>query len=170
MKTALIVLGVLAFLFLFISIASSQLKILTVTGNSMYPAITENDVVVVALAKNENSETLGVHEGDVITYTLRVDEKEVLMTHRIVGIERNNNEVHLSTKGDNLSGVDKYVVTPSQVVGTVVLVIPFIGAFVQFANSVYGLVLLIIIPAVLIIAFEVQKIIKYQRAKQDKGF
>jgi signal peptidase I len=115
MKTALIVLGVLAFLFLFISIASSQLKILTVTGNSMYPAITENDVVVVALAKNENSETLGVHEGDVITYTLRVDEKEVLMTHRIVGIERNNNEVHLSTKGDNLSGVDKYVVTPSQV-------------------------------------------------------
>lgn len=163
------IIGILALLTIAFYFASAQFKILTVTGNSMYPAITENDVVVVALSKNDFFNGLNVKEGDVITYTLMIDGKEVLMTHRITEIDRSGTEARIRTKGDNRPEVDNYFVTSSQVVGTVILVIPFLGAFLRFANSFYGLVLLIIIPAILIIATEVRKLIQYKskRAQQD---
>lgn len=169
-KTISVLILLLAIAFFAIMVSSlSSVKLLTVSGNSMEPVITEKDLIVVALSKNkgvdaeyfsENAFLKGLKVGDVITYKHEVDGKTLLITHRIVEINRSGSEVTIKTKGDNLSEPDDYFVRGSQIIGTVVLIIPFLGAFLRFANSFYGLILLIIIPAILLIFMEVRKIIK----------
>lgn len=131
------------------------IRFLTVTGNSMEPVISAKDVVVVLPVDYKDQEI-----GDIIVYRHEIEGKEFSFTHRIVAIEYEDDEVRIITKGDNLPAPDNYFVRSSQIVGTVVLIIPFLGAFLRFANSFYGLLLLIIIPAAIIIYMEVRKIIK----------
>ena len=169
-KTIVVLIVVLAAAFFAImvsplSLSLSSVKILTVSGNSMEPVISEKDVVVVLPADYKDLKI-----GDIIVYKHEIEGNEFSFTHRIVAIEYENGdgeEVRILTKGDNLPAPDDYFVRSSQIVGTVVLIIPFIGAFLRFANSFYGLLLLIIIPATLIIYMEVRKIIRYKRAKHD---
>lgn len=139
----------------------SPMKFLTVTGNSMEPVISEDDVLVVLPADCSQ-----LKKGDIIVYKHEVEEKKFTFTHRIVAIEHEEGgNTKIITKGDNLPEPDDYFVKPSQVIGTVSLVIPFLGAFLRFVNSFYGLFLLIIIPAILIIFMEVRKIIRYRGIK-----
>jgi len=152
-KTLVFILLVIAFIVL--AVYSVPIRFLTVTGNSMEPVISEKDVVVVLPASQ-------LEIGDIIVYKHEIEGKEFLFAHRIVAIEHEDGEeVKLITKGDNLPAPDNYFVRSSQVIGTVVLIIPGLGAFLRFANSFYGLILLIIIPATLIIYMEVKKIIGY---------
>jgi len=155
-KTTVLLIAVLAAAFFAIMVSSiSPVKFLTVSGSSMEPVISEKDVVVVLPASQ-------LETGDIIVYKHEIEGKEFLFTHRIVAIEYGDGEeVKLITKGDNLPAPDNYFVRGSQVIGTVVLIIPFLGSFLRFANSFYGLFLLIIIPATLLIYMEVRKIIRY---------
>lgn len=138
----------------------SLVKILTVSGNSMEPVISDQDVVVVLPGEDSQLEL-----GDIIVYRHAVDGKEFSFTHRIVAIEYEDGNARLITKGDNLPAPDDYFVLSSQLEGTVVLVVPFLGAFLRFANSFYGLVLLILIPASIIIVTEVRKILRYETTR-----
>ncbi len=167
----LIVLLAMAFFAIIMVPPLSSVKFLTVSGNSIEPVITEKDLIVVALSKNkgvdaeyfsENAFLKGLKVGDVITYKHEIDGKEVLISHRIVEINRSGNEVTIKTKGDNLPEPDDYFVRGSQIRGTVVLIIPLLGAFLRFANSFYGVILLIFIPATIIIFMEAREIIRYK--------
>jgi len=154
-KTTVLLIAVLAAaLFAIMASSISPVKFLTVSGSSMEPVISEKDVVVVLPASQ-------LETGDIIVYKHEIEGKEFLFTHRIVAIEYGDGYARLITKGDNLPAPDNYFVRSSQVIGTVVLIIPFLGSFLRFANSFYGLFLLIIIPATLIIYMEVRKIIRY---------
>lgn len=144
MKTKILIISSAILFFLLLT----PLRFFTVTGSSMEPFITENDVVVVNTAFNQ------LKVGEVITYRHVVDGREYLFTHRIVEIDGDV----IKTKGDALKNPDNYVVSKKDVVGKVVFVLPFLGAFIRFASSLAGWVSFILIPSSILIAMEIRKI------------
>lgn len=123
---------------------------------SMTPALAPGDAVVVA-----ERDPATIREGDVITF-LRGDG-EVPVTHRVVGVVDSGGEVAFETKGDANDDVDAGLVPAGNVIGVVLLTIPYIGYVIQFANSEYGFLALIVLPFGLLVVNEAWTF--YRRSK-----
>ena len=121
---------------------------------SMTPAISPGDAVVVGEVGAAD-----VAVGDVVTYR-RSPTDEVPVTHRVIGIVDTADGVAYQTKGDANEDADAALVNPDQLVGKVVLTIPYIGYVVQFVNSPMGFVALVVVPIGLLIASEVYEFTK----------
>ncbi|AEA47307.1 signal peptidase I [Archaeoglobus veneficus] len=145
----IVLLCVAVFVTLSIALVLSQARFLTVTGTSMEPAITQNDIVLVLPVNSDE-----IKAGKVIVYRHEVDGKTYQFVHRVVEV----NGKSLLTKGDSLSTVDNYVVRSDDVVGVVVFKIPYAGWFVRFMNTVWGYVLFILMPGTALIIFEIRQI------------
>ena len=121
-----------------------------VQSGSMEPAIMTGDIIVIhkqaSYAKN-----------DVITF---MAEEKGIVTHRIMNILEEKNTMFFNTKGDANRTDDSGNTSIDQVMGKVVFVIPKLGFFVGFAQSLPGLILLILIPAGVLVFDELIKIVK----------
>ena len=145
-KSVLLLVPVLIILLL---ILQMDLKFLTVTGTSMNPEITEKDVIIIAPA---DSKSLKV--GDIISYNIELDGKPYIFTHRITAIGNGT----IKTKGDFMPKEDSYNVSFQDVRGVVIGKIPYLGLVIRFASTTTGYILLILIPAILLIAKEIKKV------------
>ena len=114
---------------------------------SMTPAIAPGDVVVVA-----DRDPATVAEGDVITFTR--GGNEVPVTHRVITVVDDAGGLAFETKGDANTDPDASLVPAGNVIGTVILTIPYIGYVVQFTNTPYGFIALVAGPIGLFIASE----------------
>jgi len=114
---------------------------------SMTPAIAPGDVVIVA---DRGAET--VVEGDVITFVRGTNE--VPVTHRVTGVVESNDGIAFETKGDANSEPDAGLVDGANVLGTVIFTIPYIGYVVQFTNTPYGFIALVVLPLALLVVSE----------------
>jgi signal peptidase len=123
-----------------------------VLSGSMEPAISPGDVVIVASGP--------VAVGDVITYRTG---NEVPTTHRIV------EEVDgaYRTKGDANENADAGLVDPSQILGSVVVVIPLIGYVILWANTTVGFALLVVVPLVLLGTMEAYRFLRAPKEEHD---
>jgi len=83
---------------------NDKIKFLNVVGNSMYPTIQENDVLIVSNQKKINI-------GDIISFK---SDTSLIVTHRIIELSANS----IVTKGDNRWRKDKSIDT-SQVIGVI---------------------------------------------------
>jgi len=74
-----------------------------------------------------------------------------------------------TTKGDANEVADRELVKPRLVIGKVVTIIPYLGHFIRFAKSLFGNWLLIILPALVVIASEIARIVmELERNKREK--
>jgi signal peptidase len=139
---------------------TGNIKVLTVLSGSMEPAIHTGSVVVVKSAANYQI-------GDVITFGPSVKTKAPI-THRINDIKvEGGNPVYI-TKGDANNAPDTNQVQKKDVIGKVLLDVPWAGYAVEFAKKPMGFALIIIIPAMVIIIDEIIKIIRELKKKNDK--
>jgi signal peptidase len=122
---------------------------------SMTPAIAPGDVVIVA---DRDPATIG--EGDVITFTR--GDNEIPVTHRVTAIVESASGVAFETKGDANSDPDASFVPASNVVGTVILTIPYIGYVIQFTNTPYGFAALVAVPIGLFVVSELWTLYRQQ--------
>jgi len=127
-----------------------------VTSGSMEPAIKTGSIVMVRPA-------LDYKIGDIISFNLGKGERN-LTTHRIVG----EKEQGFITQGDANNVADMNPVKKEQVLGKVVLAVPYAAYAANFARSKFGLILLILIPALLIIGGEARKIFQEVQKIQKK--
>lgn len=112
---------------------------LKVVSGSMQPKIKVGDVVII---KNSNNYNIN----DIITFK---DEGSYI-THRIIKIDNGK----ITTKGDFNNKKDDKIIKTKDVVGKVILVIPFMGnimnnlsnPIVLFIIFVIGFILITIIP------------------------
>lgn len=118
-------------------------------SGSMNPGINTGSITIV-----RKMNTYGV--GDAISYYAKINDKEDIITHRIIRIGGN---VYV-TKGDANPGIDTPIVLPRLIIGKVVLIIPYLGYIVSFAKSAFGWWLTIVIPATFIIFMELYRIVK----------
>lgn len=161
----LVLIGVLV-VFSFIPFPGNY-KVFTVMSGSMAPAIRAGSLIFVKPLADYNI-------GDVITR--RTKDPKITITHRIVSKEEINSpqfgpprlgeageaggKIAFETKGDANDSADGEKFTVEGIVGKVFLSVPLLGYPVSYAKTMPGIILLIIIPAVIIIYDEAQKIKK----------
>ncbi len=121
-------------------------KIFVVQSGSMEPKIKRMGIVVIKPAKEYK-------KGDVITVAEPANPK-VTLTHRVVDIEEKAGETFYVTKGDANEDPDTEKRPKENVLGKVILSVPFLGYPVDFAKTQTGFIVLIVIPAVLIVYSE----------------
>lgn len=106
-----------------------------VLSGSMEDAISVNDLVIY---KSQDS----YRRGDIISY----NTGSSLVTHRVVDVT----ETGYITKGDANNTPDSPILA-EQVVGRVLLIVPGVGAAIEFAQSPMGMMILIGILLIAII-------------------
>ncbi len=135
-------------------------KLYVVQSGSMEPAIKRMGIVVI------KSKTK-YQKNDIITVIEPANPK-VSLTHRIVEVEEKDGQIFYTTKGDANEDIDTEKRLPKNVLGKVVLSVPYLGYPVSFAKTPIGLIVMIIIPAIIIIYSELQKIKKEVISLIDK--
>lgn len=123
-----------------------NIDIYSVQSGSMQPAIKAGSIVI-------TQEQEKYSKGDIVTF---ITDTETTVTHRIVRIEGTS----FYTQGDANNIEDGKPINQEQIVGKVILTIPLLGYPFAFAKTPTGFILLIIIPAILIIAGEIANISK----------
>lgn len=126
-----------------------------IVSESMIPTIKINDAIVVKKIDSDNLEI-----GDIITFNSKdYAYNGLTVTHRIVGIQNSaNGEKIYRTKGDNNIFVDTAVVDLNSIYGKVVLIIPKFGYIKNFLRSIPGFIILIIMPILMVIVYEIYRI------------
>ncbi len=126
---------------------------------SMSPALQPGDAVVVRGVSGTQ-----IQVGDVITFQPRTGG-DVPVTHRVAEVlVLSDGSRAFVTKGDANEDADAGAVTPDQVVGKVVLTLPYLGHVVAFVNSPVGFGVLVVLPIGLLILTEVGDVVLESRA------
>lgn len=97
--------------------------------------------------------------GDVITFASKTQNK-IPITHRIVEMRVDTGNPVYITKGDANEEADTREIKQSEIIGRVLIDVPYLGYAVATAQTPWGFAILIIIPASLIIFDESKKIWK----------
>jgi len=142
------------------------LNFYTILTTSMVPEIQAGDIVITL--KNRN----GIYkEKDVITFISEGNmTKGVTITHRVIKKELINGINYYYTKGDANNTADTAPVSSSNVVGKVILKIPKAGYIQQFMVSKFGWLVVVVLPCMAIIIYDVvkifEKILKINKNKE----
>lgn len=104
---------------------------LMVATGSMSGTIEEGDLIIIR-------DTDDYKIGDIVTFFQ--DGDDIPTTHRIYNIDENGN---WKTRGDANNSYDKRSITSDEIIGEVVLVIPYVGTFIDWAVEGGGLIYII---------------------------
>lgn len=124
-----------------------QLK--TVLSGSMEPTFLTGSVIAVKPLDLEERRNL--QKGDVITF---MESEDKLITHRVMGSTASGEHVMYETKGDNNNAADMNPVLSDNVLAKYTgFTIPYVGYFIDFAQSKEGSAILLIGPGILLLAY-----------------
>ncbi len=134
----------------------------TIISPSMTPNIKVYDVVFV---KKVNTSDL--KENDIITfYSTNSYFGGTPITHRIVEVlEVPDRGKMYRVKGDANESADEEKVYPSNVIGKVMFKIPQLGKVQFFLTTKGGWLIVILIPALIIVGYDIYKLIKLIKLK-----
>lgn len=138
-----------------------------VLTGSMLPEIQVYDVVV-----TKKVEPSSLKVGDVITFA-SADTRflNTIITHRIIKKEYDTKTKSYSfqTQGDNNNVADSALVPQNNIYGKVILKIPKLGYLQEFLASDGGWVIVILIPCLTVVSYDVVKLIKGLKKKKYKS-
>jgi len=126
-------------------------KVLVVQSGSMEPVIKTGGIIVLKPQADYKA-------GEIITFREKAGSN-VTITHRVVEVKNENNQVRYITKGDANNAADPNGISKNQIVGKVLFSLPYVGYAVDTAKKPYGFLAIIIIPAAIIIFDEIKKIV-----------
>ena len=140
------------------------ISLFTIVSPSMEPYIMVYDVIVDTRVSNENS----LKVGDVITfYSSSIDTGEYTVTHRIQEIIESPEGRKYITKGDNNQNVDAGYITFKDIVGKERFKLSGLGRVQVFIASKFGWLIIILLPALGIIIFDIFKLKKIYNIKRE---
>ncbi|MDO8497766.1 MAG: signal peptidase I [bacterium] len=122
------------------------IKLLNNVSYSMSPRIHQGDLTIIRKYPSYKV-------GDIIAYLYNFNNKEIVISHRVIGIGGNT----YITQGDANVIPDEPVI-PRLILGKVIAIIPFLGSFFFFLSTTIGLTVAIFIPAVTVVAIELAQI------------
>ena len=129
-----------------------------VLTGSMLPSIKVEDVVV-----TKKIDPKDLKEGDIITFASS-DERfyGTVITHRIKKkyYDSTTKKYTYVSKGDNNNIEDSALVEQDRIYGKVILKIPKLGYLQIFLASQGGWILVILLPCLTVISFDIMKILK----------
>jgi signal peptidase len=160
--SALALLGLIAIVLPFVVYAVPELVgaeySYTVLSGSMEPTLQPGDVIIV-----NSVPASAIGKGDIITYSASGADRPT--THRVIEVVQQDGTRAFRTQGDANEDPDQSLVTPGSIQGKVMsvgghlLVVPYMGYVLQFANTQYGFVLLLVLPLTLLIVTEIWSVL-----------
>ena len=132
------------------------IKPFIVLTGSMEPNIKTGDLVLV---KEVDIEQL--KEGDIIAF--RHTEEDVVLIHRIVGKETQEEKIILRTKGDNNQTEDKNNVNCENIEGIYLMRFEKIGKIAMFIRSPQGLIICILAIISIFFLWQLRKSLKREQ-------
>lgn len=121
---------------------------LQVLSDSMSPEFERGDVIV---AQDYNGETLSV--GDVVVFVAPSGANQgKTVTHRIVEVVNDGENVKYRTKGDAAQFADSWELSAQDIKAVYIKVMPFITQASEFAGSSAGKGVMIALPLVFLVA------------------
>ena len=127
-------------------------KSLTVMSGSMAPTISTGDVVVA-----QQISPMDARVGDIVSFRDPLEHDRVI-THRVRAIHVVKDEVEFVTKGDANTNTEHWAVPEDGTIGRVAFHVPRLGYFMVWIHSTFGLLLLIVLPALILGATELWNI------------
>lgn len=145
-------------------VSIGSFRMFTVVTGSMEPVYNVGDVVI---SKEVDSST--IKKGDDVVYLgEKNDFKDKIVTHRVIKIEKKDNEYYFTTKGIANDYSDP-VISSDQIYGKVVykpVVLSFLSGIL---NTKLGFYLLIFVPVAFLIFLEILDYIKRKEGELDEG-
>jgi signal peptidase I len=134
-------------------------EIMTVLSGSMEPGIQTGSIIVVRPVQAAQSGMMNV--GDVITFK-SPDDPQVIITHRIMEIQKNGSEAAYITKGDNNDIADPKPVNQSNIIAVYDnLTVPFLGYFFTWVKSKAGIIATMIVPGAALMLYAMVSIFRF---------
>lgn len=141
-------------------------SIRVVQSGSMEPAIKTGSVVLI-------KPLASYKVGDIITFEGNFKDakgKKIPTTHRVVEARVDTGNVSYQTKGDANDDVDRNLIAGDKVIGKVLVSAPYAGYAVAGAQTGYGLLAIVVIPALVIIFDHVKKIVtEVRKTRKSKA-
>ena len=131
-----------------------KINFYTILTQSMYPNIKAGDVVITY--KNEDNH---YDSGDVITFISRANGG-ITVTHRVTEVFVGDGSYSYRTKGDNNNAEDTELINSSDVLGKVVVKIPWVGYIQQFMVSRTGWIVAVLLPCMGIVIYDILKLFR----------
>ncbi len=135
---------------------------LIVLTDSMYPKIESGDLIIChTIEPNE------VKEGDVIAFFDPAGNGTSIVTHRVLEVIEENGTYSFRTRGDNNNTEDKELVPGENLVGIYKSRIGGAGNVALFMQSTTGLIVCVVLPIILLVAYDVIRRRLYEKSKKD---
>lgn len=125
---------------------------MTVLTGSMSPHINPGDIII---DKKINTEDIRL--GDIVTYRVN---SAMLVTHRVINVLNKDDKLTFETKGDANNSPDDKFVTEEQITGKYIFRIPYAGYLSQFVGSIFGFIILVLIPTALLVFNQIKAVVK----------
>jgi signal peptidase len=162
------VLGYLALAFCLALLGSlvtvAATNVLGYSSYVIYSGSMDPTVKVGSLLLTRPTDVEDLQVGDVITY--RSPGNHTNLTHRIVNIRQQDGEWVFQTKGDASLEPDPREVILRGQVSKMALDIPYLGYVVDFAKSIQGVVLLLLVPGAGLLLMQA---LKAWKARASRG-
>ena len=140
-----------------------EVALYTIISPSMEPNIKVYDVVVVKKVRDFTK----IKAGDVITFISTSTLGEGLtVTHRVKEVVTTGDDIKFRTQGDNNSVPDSALASSKNVMGKVLFKIPWVGHIQFFLQSKGGWLFALLIPAMVIVVYDIYKVIRLSNIKQ----
>ena len=135
---------------------------LIVLTDSMLPEISSGDLIICHTVDAEDVEV-----NDVIAYFDPTGNGSSIVTHRVIEIVENSGNLEFRTKGDNNNTEDKALVPADSLVGLYQTRIAGLGHVAMFMQSSTGLIVCVVLPIVLLVAYDMIRRRIYEKKKDD---
>ena len=122
---------------------------LIVLTDSMLPVIESGDLIIC-----QKIDAKDIKVGDIISFIDPAGNGTSVVTHRVIEIIEEEGEIFFRTRGDNNNTDDKKPVPTENLVGIYQTRVPSAGHVAMFMQSTTGLVLCVVLPIVLLVAYD----------------
>ena len=134
---------------------------LIVLTDSMYPIIESGDLIICHTAEAKD-----IKVDDIISFFDPVGNGTNIITHRVLEVV-NEEGLYFRTKGDNNNTEDKELVPAGKLVGVYRSRISGAGNVAMFMQTTTGLIICVVMPIILLVAYDIIRRRIYEKNKED---
>lgn len=135
---------------------------LIVLTDSMYPDIKSGDLIICRTEDPKN-----IHKGDVIAFFDPAGNGTSIVTHSVADITEVDGKTAWITRGIANNTNDAMPVPADKLVGIYQTRVPGLGNVVMFMQTTAGLIICVICPIILLVAWDILRRRKYDKSKQE---
>lgn len=137
---------------------------LIVLTDSMYPEIHAGDLIICHQGDADELEA-----GDIIAFYDPAGNGTTIVTHRIESITEGADGAEITTKGDANNVADAKAVPEEDVVGEYLWRIPNLGNVAMFMQTSTGLIVCVVLPLVLMVAYDMIRRKQYEKKNRSEA-